>query len=78
MNSVRALSIACRLLPALLLGAFVAASGCSRNDYSGAVAAINTNNIQKLGNFYAAFQSNRMGQGPKDESELKTFIQVQT
>ena len=55
----------------------LSASACS-HDYSGTVKSLNVSNIQRLSNFYAGFQSSRMGQGPKDETELKTFIQAQT
>src|SRR5262245_22699345 len=67
------LSAAVTSIVALLLSA----SGCS-HDYSGTVKSLNGSNLQRLSNFYADFQSSRMGQGPKDETELKTFIQTKT
>jgi len=59
------------------IGMMIAVSGCSR-DYSGAVAAINGNNIQRLANFYADYQAGRTGQGPKSEADLKRFIESQS
>ena len=53
----------------------IVASGCSRE--SGQIHALNTSNAQRLGNFYAAFQSSHGWQGPKDEAELKTYILAQ-
>ena len=35
---------------------------------------MNTSNIQRLSNLYAAFQNYRGGRGPKDEAELRGFI----
>jgi len=54
----------------------VPALGCSR-DYSGVVAGMNRSNIQRLSNFYAAFQRSQTGIGPKSEADLKRFIQAQ-
>jgi hypothetical protein len=56
-------------------GLLVAASGCSRE--AGQIHALNSSNAQRLGNFYAAFQTSHGWQGPKDEAELKTYILAQ-
>src|SRR5262249_18067184 len=56
-------------------GLLIVASGCSRE--SGQIHALNTSNAQRLGNFYAEFQSSHGWQGPKDEAELKTYILAQ-
>jgi hypothetical protein len=56
-------------------GLLIIASGCSRE--SGQIHALNTSNTQRLGNFYAAFQTSHGWQGPKDEAELKTYILAQ-
>jgi hypothetical protein len=49
-------------------------AGCSRNKVAEQVAAMNTSNMHRLANIYAAFQNFKGGKGPKDEAELKTFI----
>lgn len=48
--------------------------GCSSDKTAEQVAAMNTSNIQRLGNIYAAFQNYKGGRGPKDEAEFKDFI----
>jgi hypothetical protein len=49
-------------------------AGCSGDKTAEAVAAMNTSNIQRLSNIYAAFQNYKGGRGPKDEAEFKAFI----
>jgi len=49
-------------------------AGCSRDKTAEAVAAMNTSNIQRLGNMYAAFQNYKGGRGPKTETEFREFI----
>jgi hypothetical protein len=51
-----------------------AVSGCSTK-VARDVAAMNTSNIQRLSNLYAAFQNYRSGRGPRNEGEFKTFIE---
>ena len=65
------------ILTVATVGVLITAIGCSRG-YTGTVKANNTNNIQRLSNFYADFQQTRFGRGPKDEAELKTHIQSKT
>ncbi len=48
--------------------------GCSGDNTSTQVAAVNTSNIQRLANMYSAFQNYKGGRGPKDEAEFKAFI----
>jgi hypothetical protein len=67
----------CRPFGVILAGLLIATWGCSSNSHLAEVTARNTSNIQRLSNFYQAFQSNRFGQGPKDETELKNYIQTQ-
>lgn|SRR5262245_8401224 len=64
------------LMVSVLFG-LIAAWGCSR-DYSAQVTAMNGSNIQRLANFYAVYQASRGGQGPKNEGDLKTFVQGHT
>jgi hypothetical protein len=52
----------------------VGLSGCNRDTTAGDVAAMNTSNIQRISNIYAAFQNYNNNRGPKDEAEFKTFI----
>jgi hypothetical protein len=54
---------------ALLIGL----AGCS-NPVARQVGAMNTSNIQRVANMYAAFQNYKGGRGPKDAAELKEFI----
>jgi hypothetical protein len=63
-----------RAIAAVAAAALLSAvAGCS-NRVANEVAAMNTSNIQRLSNMYAAFQNFRGGRGPKDEAEFKTFI----
>lgn len=55
---------------ALLMGL----TGCSGDPVAQEVAGMNKTNIQRLANVYAAHQTFRGGQGPKDEAEFKSFI----
>ena len=48
-------------------------AGCS-DQTANQVAAMNTSNIQRLSNVYAAYQNMKSSRGPKDEAELKAFI----
>ncbi len=59
-----------------VVGAGLAAglAGCSRNHAARDVAAMNTSNIQRLANMYAAFQNYKGGRGPTDETEFKAFV----
>jgi hypothetical protein len=38
------------------------------------VAGMNTSNSQRIANVYSAYQNYKGGNGPKDETEFKTFI----
>jgi hypothetical protein len=49
--------------------------GCdARVNPDDAVAAANSNNIQRVTNLYLAYQTNNNWMGPDDESKLKDFI----
>lgn len=51
-------------------------AGCGDSaDPSEAVAAANSNNIQRLANLYLAYQSENHWTGPPDEAKFKDFIQ---
>jgi hypothetical protein len=49
-------------------------TGCSSDKTAKTVGSMNTSNIQRLANIYAAFQNYKSGRGPNDEAEFKTFI----
>jgi hypothetical protein len=59
----------------LLLSAACVLAGCGGGvDPDSAVAAANSNNIQRLSNLYLAFQSENGRVGPADDASLKEFI----
>src|SRR4051794_40942249 len=49
-------------------------TGCNRDRTAETVAAMNTSNVQRLANLYAAHQNFKGGRGPASESEFKEFI----
>jgi hypothetical protein len=57
-------------LAALLTGL----AGCSGDETAKEVAAMNTSNIQRVANLYAAHQTYKGGRGPASETEFRTFI----
>src|SRR5262249_884252 len=57
------------------LASLAASMGC-RDNVRDQVAAMNTSNIRRVANLYAAFQTYRGGHGPKDEAELKEFART--
>lgn len=63
----------CRMLAVLLVLGLLNGCGSDLNP-NDAVAAANTNNIQRLSNLYLAFQSENGWVGPPDDSSLKEFI----
>lgn len=58
------------------LAATLVLLGCSneKEQIGREIAAMNTSNIQRISNIYAAYQNAKNGKGPKDEVELKGFI----
>jgi hypothetical protein len=48
-------------------------TGCT-NKVAQQVGAMNTSNMHRLANMYAAYQNFNSYQGPKDETEFKAFI----
>lgn len=48
--------------------------GCSSDKTKKNVAALNATNIQRVSNLYAAHQTYKNGQGPKNEAEFKQFV----
>jgi hypothetical protein len=50
-------------------------AGCSSNNVESQVAAMNSNNIKRMSNLYAAYQLRNGYVGPKDLATLKEFIQ---
>jgi hypothetical protein len=64
-----------RLLCLVAAGALVPA-GCNRDRTAETVAAMNTSNVQRLANLYAAHQNYKNGQGPASEAEFREFIRT--
>ena len=54
--------------PAILL-----MGGCSSNSVESQVAAMNTSNIKRVANLFAAYQNVQGGQGPKDKETIIAF-----
>jgi hypothetical protein len=54
-------------------GLLAGLSGCGDN-VAKEVAAMNTSNVQRLSNTYAAFQNFKGGRGPNDAADFKAFI----
>jgi hypothetical protein len=59
-------SFVCAILCATL-------AGCNRQSVPNEVAALNTSNIRRLANLFAACQSVNNGQGPKDVAAIKNL-----
>jgi hypothetical protein len=67
---MRTMRCAAGLAAALLAGL----AGCSGDNVADQVAAMNTSNVQRLANLYAAYQNYNGGRGPKDEAAFRAFI----
>ncbi|MGI9429927.1 MAG: hypothetical protein ACR2NM_14795 [Bythopirellula sp.] len=63
------------LVGLVAIGAIGASPGCSSADPADLLAAANDSNIQRLANLYEAFQSRHNWRGPKDEADLKSFLE---
>jgi hypothetical protein len=50
--------------------------GCNRDRTAELVAAVNTSNVQRLANLYAAHQNHKNGRGPASESEFREFVRT--
>jgi hypothetical protein len=51
-------------------------TGCNRDRTAETVAAMNTSNVQRLANLYAAHQNFMNGRGPASEAEFREFIRT--
>ncbi len=62
--------------PLLIFSAFLIAisTGCGGPTAEDLLAAANDNNIKRVTNLYAAFQSRHNWKGPKDEADFKSFL----
>lgn len=69
MREFRRHLIAALALPSLLF----ALGGCSSDSIQSQVAAMNSSNIKRVANLFAAWQSSHGGQGPKDVESIKAF-----
>lgn len=67
----RCLSLTHVVAYAVLMGLVV---GCGVKDPNAAIAAVNSNNIQRLTNLYFSFQMRNDWRGPTDEQEFKAFL----
>jgi hypothetical protein len=67
-----------RFVPPLSLATvyLLATAGCSSDNTAKEIAAMNNTNIQRVANLYAAFQTMRSPNGPKDEAEFKDWIKA--
>ena len=59
----------------LLLGALAVVAGCTQNNPARRIAAANDSNILRLSNLYQAYRLHKGNQGPKDEADIKNFLQ---
>jgi hypothetical protein len=57
----------------VLLSLMLVLGGCSSNSVESQVAAMNSSNIKRVANVFAAWQNSHGGEGPKDLETLKTF-----
>jgi hypothetical protein len=58
------------------VGIAIGLAGCNRDKTAETVAAMNTSNVQRLANMYAAHQNYKNGRGPASESDFKEFIRT--
>lgn len=49
-------------------------SGCGASDPKDSLAAVNSNNIQRLANLYFTYQSRHDWRGPANEAQFKEFL----
>jgi len=65
----------CCLLVAVVLLALL--SGCSNKDAKSMIADANDSNVKRLATMYNFFHMKNNFKGPKDEAELRSFIEAQ-
>lgn len=51
-------------------------TGCNRDRTAEIVAEMNTSNVQRLANLYAAHQNYKSGRGPASETEFREFVRT--
>jgi hypothetical protein len=51
-------------------------TGCNRDRTSEIVGAVNTSNVQRVANLYAAYQNFKNGRAPGSEAEFREFIRT--
>lgn len=61
----------------VLLGAAVLLTGCGGNDADSMIAAANDTNVKRLATLYSFFHIRNKYRGPKDETQLREFIEAQ-
>ena len=61
----------------LLLGTLVALTGCSGADADSMIADANDTNVKRLATLYSIFHNKNKLKGPKNEEELREFVEAQ-
>ena len=62
------------LVPGLLLISALTLVGCGKMSPNDAIASVNKTNVHRLANLYVRFQTEHRWAGPKDEEELRAYI----
>jgi hypothetical protein len=61
------------LIATIALAIVLSMGGCSSNSVQSQVAAMNTSNIKRVANLFAAYQNIQGGEGPKDAQTIIAF-----
>lgn len=61
----------------VLLGTLVAFAGCGGTDVNSMIAAANDTNVKRLATLYSYFHIQNRNKGPKNEEQLRQFIESQ-
>ena len=59
------------------LGTVVALTGCGGTDVNSMIAAANDSNVKRLATLYSYFHIQNRNKGPKNEEQLRAFIEAQ-
>ena len=61
----------------VLLGTLVAITGCKGADAESMIATSNNSNVKRLATLYSYFHIQNRNKGPKNEEQLRAFIEAQ-
>lgn len=61
----------------VMLGATALLTGCSGADANSMIADANDSNVKRLATLYSFFHIQNRNKGPKDEAQLREFIEAQ-